>query len=155
MYGQFLHMSSVQHSQVTVGYIFSEDFLIVSMKCSHAGCVFYYSILQIGILWLCHVGVIFLKTQFPFHLRHFEKSRLVHLVVIILAVLLPCIPVTTGFATGGYLVPIYPVVVCFIKNSVAAYYSFAFMSIVISAIGVPMLIIAFSIAIKVINHPII
>ena len=123
------------------------------MPCSHAGCVFYYTIVQIAVLWLCHVSVIFLKTQFPLHLRNFEKSRLVHLVVVLLAVLLPCIPITTGFATGGYLVPIYPVVVCFIKNSDAAYYSFAFVITVISAIGVPMLIIAFSVAIKVIHHP--
>ena len=126
--------------------------IIVIMKFLHAGCVFYYSIVQLAVLWLCHVSVVFLKTQFPLHLRHFEKSRLVHLVVVLLAVLLPCIPVATGFATGGYSVPIYPVVVCFIKNQVAAYYSFAFVITVIVAIGVPMLIIAFSTAIKVITQ---
>ena len=93
-----------------------------------------------------------MSCQFPLHLRNLEKSRPVHLVVILLAVLLPCIPVTTGFATGGYSVPIYPVAVCFMKSPVAAYYSFAFVLIVIYAIGVPMLIIAFSTTIKVITQ---
>ena len=134
---------------------FCEKFLykyLSIMPCSYAGCVFYYSIVQLAVLWLCHVSVIFLKTQFPLHLRNLEKSRLVRLVVVLLAVLLPCIPITTGFATGGYSVSIYPLVVCFIKNQIAAYYSFAFVITVISAIGVPMLIIAFSTAIKVITQ---
>ena len=120
------------------------------IQCSHAGCVFYYTIVQIAVMWLCHVSVIFLKMQFPLNFRNLEKRRLIHLIVILLAVVLPWIPVSIGFATGGYLVPIYPVIVCFIKNQVAAYYSFAFVMTVIIAIGAPMLIIAFSTAIKVI-----
>ena len=157
MYGQFFSIchGHAQHAFSNYCCIcFCEKSLykyLSIMQCSHAGCVLYYSIVQITIMWLCHVSVIFLKTQFPLNFRNLEKSRLIHLVVVLLAVLLPCIPVTAGFATGGYLVPIYPVIVCFMKNPVAAY-SFTFVMTVISAIGGPMLIIAFSTAIKVITQ---
>ena len=34
-----------------------------------------YIIIQLGIFWLCHVSVIFVKTQFPFYSRGLEKSK--------------------------------------------------------------------------------
>ena len=106
--------------------------------------------IQIDILWLCHVSVIFVKTQFPFYFRGIgEKIRAIHLTVILLAVLLPCIPVIAAFSTGGYSTALYPQAVCFIKNPDAAYYSFAFMFSVIIAIGGPLLIINFITTIKV------
>ena len=90
-----------------------------------------------------------MKTQFPAYSRGLDKSKTLHLTVVLLAVLLPCIPVTAAFSTGGYLTTIYPQLVCLIKNPDAAYFSFAFMMSVITAIGVPLLIITFSTAIKV------
>ena len=94
-----------------------------------------------------------MKIQFPFYSRGLDKSKTIHLTVVLLAVLLPCIPVTAAFSTGGYLTAIYPLLLCYIKNPDAAYFSFAFMLSVIAAIGVPLLIITFMTTVKVLLHP--
>ena len=113
------------------------------------GSVFTYSIIQLSIFWLGHVSIIFVKTEFPFYSKAIENSRIVHLIVVILAVLLPCIPVIAAVSTGGYLTAIYPQPVCFTKNPDAAYYSFALILCFICAIGGPLLIITFWNAFKV------
>ena len=118
--------------------------------CIFTGVLFTYSIIQIDILWLCHVSVIFMKTQFPFYSRGIQrKSKAIHLTVVLLAVLLPCIPVIAAVSTGGYLTALYPQPVCFAKNPDAAYYSFAFVYSTIVASGGPLLIIMFMTTIKV------
>ena len=113
------------------------------------GIIYTYTLIQLYILWLCHVSVIFVKTQFPFYSRGVESSRIVHLTVVLLAVLLPCTPVIAAVSTGGYLTALYPQVVCLPKNPDVAYYSIAVMINVIGATGGPLLIIAFMTTIKV------
>ena len=95
------------------------------------------------------MSVVFAKLQFPLQSRGLEKNKIIHLIVVFLAALVPCIPVIAAFLTGGYNTPMYPQFLCFIKNADAAYYSFAMLLAVINAIGAPLLIIAFLIAIKV------
>ena len=90
-----------------------------------------------------------MKTQFPFYSRGLEKSKTIHLTVVLLAVLLPCIPVIVAFLTGGYLTSLYPQNVCFMKNPDAAYYSFALILSIICAIGGPLWFITFVTAVKV------
>ena len=95
------------------------------------------------------MSVVFAKLQFPLQSRGLEKNKIIHLIVVLLAALVPCIPVIASFLTGGYNTLIYPHILCLMKNADAAYYSFAMLLAVINAIGVPLLIIAFFIAIKV------
>ena len=92
-----------------------------------------------------------MKLQFPsFSLsRGLASSKMIHFIVVLLAVLVPCIPVIAAFSTGGYSTAIYPQVACFMKDSDAAYYSFSLMLAIINGIGVPLLIISFLTAIKV------
>ena len=116
------------------------------------GSFYYYIVLHMAVLWLCHVSVIFMKMQFPLHFRGFEKSKLIHLAVILVAVLLPCIPVIAAFSTEGFLTCTYPQVVCLMKNQDAHYYSFALVITVIICIGGPLLYISYLIIIKVISQ---
>ena len=95
------------------------------------------------------MSVVFAKLQFPLQSRGLEENKIIHLIVVFLAALVPCIPVIAAFSTGGYNTVIYPQILCLIKNPDAAYYSFAMLIGVIDAIGVPLLIIAFLIAVKV------
>ena len=114
------------------------------------GIVYSYTIIQLGIFWLCHVSVIFMKTQFLFYSRGLEKSKTIHITVVRLAVLLHCIPVIAAFSTGGYMTALHPQILCIAKNTDTAYFSFEFVLSVITAIGGPLLVITFMITIKVI-----
>ena len=93
--------------------------------------------------------VVFVKLQFPLHSRGLEGSKMIHFIVVLLAVLVPCIPVIAAFSTGGYSTAIYPQTVCLMKDPDAAYYSFALTLAIINGISVPLLIISFMIVIKV------
>eukprot|EP00731_Ephydatia_muelleri_P026169 Em0018g269a len=73
---------------------------------------------------------------------------MIHLIVVLLAGLVPCIPVIAAFSTGGYSTAMYPQSVCFIKNPDAAYYSFALMLAIFNGINMPLLIISFMIVVK-------
>ena len=90
-----------------------------------------------------------MKLQFPIFSRGLASSKRIHSVVVLLALLVPCIPVIAAFSTGGYSTAIYPQVVCFMKDPDAAYYSFSLILAIINGIGVPLLIISFLTAIKV------
>ena len=90
-----------------------------------------------------------MKTQFPFYSRGLENSRKIHITVVLLAVLLPCIPVIAVLSTGGYVTALNPLIICPIKNPDTGYFSYGFILSVITAIGAPLLIITFIITIKV------
>ena len=113
------------------------------------GSVFVYAIIQLQCLSLCHVIVVFVKVQFPLHSRGLEGSKMIHLIVVLLAVLVPCIPVIAAFSTGGYSTAMYPQSVCFITDPDAAYYSFALMLAIFNGFNMPLLIISFMIVVKV------
>ena len=84
-----------------------------------------------------------MKLQFPIFSRGIEGSKMLHLTILLQAILVPCIPVIAAFSTGGLYTPIYPEVVCTMKNLDAKYYYFSFILIIINAIGIPLLIISF------------
>jgi len=58
-----------------------------------------YTILQINIWWVLHIGQLFWRVIFPFHSGAFEKSgkmKKVHITSIIVGVLLPLSPIVTS-----------------------------------------------------------
>ena len=93
---------------------------------SYTGAIFYYSIIQLTILWFLHIVVIFWGVKFPFSsIKHKERGHLkyLHTCAVLLAIILPVVPVAVGFGTEGYTMPRFPPTICVIANSSAYFYS--------------------------------
>ena len=114
------------------------------------GSVYYYTILQLSIWWICHVTTIFYQIKFPFHSKQLKKQRMIHILVVLLAVVLPTIPVIVSFTTGGFVISNYPPLVCISKSSDAAYYTLALPISIIIAMGASLLFLLLLAVIKVI-----
>ena len=124
--------------------------LIEQFISSHiTGSVYYYAILQVAIWWLCHMTALFWKIKFPFHAKRFEKSRMIHLLVVLLALFVPTIPVIASFSTGGFVTSNYPPRLCVSKSREAAYYTIVLPSSIILATGTSLLVMVLIIIIKV------
>ena len=104
--------------------------------CSFIGSVYYYTIIHLSILWLCHAFILFWKIKFPFHARQYEKKKIIHVLVVLLAVVLPTIPVIVSFSTGGFVIGSHPPSFCVSKSSDAAYYTLALPMSIMGATGV-------------------
>eukprot|EP00731_Ephydatia_muelleri_P026477 Em0018g577a len=105
----------------------SQD-LLEAMKtptafCSFTGSVYYYALLQLAIWWICHVAALFWKVKFPFHAKAFNNVKFVHIMVVVVALLIPVAPVISAFVTGGFTMSSFPPVFCVTKNSNAVYFT--------------------------------
>ena len=92
---------------------------------------------------------LFWNIKFPFHAKRFEKSRMIHLLVVLLALVVPTIPVIASFSTGGFINSNYPPRLCVSKSREAAYYTIVLPSSIILATGTSLLVIVLIIIIKV------
>ena len=117
---------------------------------SIVGSVFLYTALQISILWICHVTTTFYKIKFPFHSKHLEGRKIIHVLVVLLAVVLPTIPVFVSFTTGGFVIGNNPPVICVSRSSDAAYYTLVLPISIIIATGTSLLFMVLVSVIKVI-----
>ena len=117
---------------------------------SIAGSVYYYTILQLSIWWICHVTTLFWKIKFPFHAKQFQNKKSIHVLVVLLAVVLPTIPIIVSFRTGGFVISNHPPLVCVSRSSDAAYYTLALPISIIIATGTSLLFLVLVTVIKVI-----
>ena len=113
------------------------------------GSVYYYTIIHLSILWLCHAFILFWKIKFPFHARQYEKKKIIHVLVVLLAVVLPTIPVIVSFSTGGFVIGSHPPSFCVSKSSDAAYYTLALPMSIMGATGVSLIFMVLVTVIKV------
>ena len=85
-----------------------------------------YVIHQLEIWWLFQVGVLFWRLQFPFHARYWEQRgalKYIHIVMLFLGVLLPCIPPVIALAVGGFTVVDYWPFLCSPRGRNARFYA--------------------------------
>ena len=102
--------------------------------------------MQIAVLWILHVSVIFWNVRFPDHymlLNRRHQIKYIHLVSVLVAIVVPVIPVAAIFGTGGFVNGRYPPLLCLPSNPNAAFYSLVLPVSVLIASGVTLLLAVF------------
>ena len=121
-----------------------------------AGIAFYYCLFQLAVWWFCHEISLFWKIRFPFHARSFETThriKYVHITMVIVGLVLPALPVIVTFTAGdpsGFGLTRFPPILCTGLQRDSTFYSLVLPIDILSAIGIPLLIIIFWIVHKVI-----
>ena len=92
---------------------------------------------------------LFWKVKFPFHAKRLERSRIIHLLVVLLALFVPTIPVIASFSTGGFVSSNNPPILCVSRSRGAAYYTLALPISIIIATGTLLLVTVLITVIKV------
>ena len=85
-------------------------------------------------------------SQQPFQAHRFEvmnKTKYIHLTVILLGLFLPLIPVVVSFATGGFDFVRFPPIVCTAASRTATFYSLVSPTAIAAATGLMLLVLIF------------
>ena len=112
----------------------------------HTGGIFYYILFQGSLWWIFHVSVIFWGVQFPIHSKIFNNAhgtKYIHLTCVVLALLLPLVPVFTNAFKGGYTMGRFPPILCIGSDACATFYSLVLPVDIILGIGTNLLIVIF------------
>ena len=105
-----------------------------------------YFLVQTGLWWIFHLSAVFYGVQFPFHSRSFKasnRSKYVHVIMVVIALLLPLVPVISCAVIGGYSMTSFPPIVCTGSDTDATYYSLVLPNIIILGIGASLLLLIF------------
>ena len=106
----------------------------------------YYVLLQASLWWIFHVSVIFWGVQFPLHSKSFRIShgtKYIHLTCVVLALVLPLVPVLANKFKGGYTMGRFPPILCVGADAGATFYSLVLPIDIILGVGSNLLIIIF------------
>ena len=104
----------------------------------HVGAAYIYIFFQLDVWLLGHVIILFWGITFPFHYRSFDLSgrlKYIHIATIVVALLLPSIPVGIAFGTGGYTYDGIPPISCLPRNAAVGFYATFLPSTVLVSIG--------------------
>ena len=118
------------------------------------GTVSYYTVLQLALWAVFHVAVVFLAVVFPLYNRELDvsgKIKYIHITMVLLGLILPCVPVAVTFGTGGFAFgdTRFPPIICFGRDRGATVYSLTIAESVLVATGISLLIAVFWKLIKV------
>lgn len=107
--------------------------------------MFYYTLLQEALWWFIHVAAFFWKVKFPFHARSCEERQLkyAHIAGVLVALLLPILPVAVALANGGFVIATFPPLLCTGKKAAPTFYSLVVPVVILLQIGITMLLITF------------
>ena len=92
------------------------------------------------------MSVIFWGVKFPLHSRSFKKNnrmKYIHLTYVVLALLLPLVPVFMNAFKGGYTMGRNPPILCTGSDAGANFYSLVLPINIILGIGTNLLIVIF------------
>ena len=84
--------------------------------------------------------------KFPFQAHNFKvtgKMKYLHITVVLLALILPIIPVAVVLGTGGYTFARFTPIICSAQNTDAAFYAVIIPVGVMLALGITLLILLF------------
>ena len=118
----------------------------------HPGAVFHYVALQETFLWLFHIIAVFWFVRFPVHAKIFKNKRhfrYVHLIMLGVAIILPCIPLVAVLTTGGCRLASFPPFQCFARNNNVIYYTFILPASIMMATGITLIILILRVLIHV------
>ena len=130
------------------------------------GAVFYYTLFQLMVLWLCHIPTLFWGLKFPFQANAFKRShrmKYLHIASVVVGVLVPFVPVFATmiqFSYGkssaeavrgglGFGVIRFPPIICMGRHKDTTFYSLVLPLSIILMIGITLLIFVFWIIHKV------
>ena len=88
--------------------------------------------------------MLFWRIRFPFHAKQFESRghfRYVHVMMVIVAVLLPLESLGAILGSGGVIIPRFPPILCFAKETDVSFFSFVLIVSIVMAMGVSMIAI--------------
>jgi len=126
--------------------------------CTHlthlTGTVSYYTVLQLALWAVFHVAMVFLAVVFPLYNRELNvsgKIKYIHITMVLLGLILPCMPVAVTFGTGGFSPndTRFPPIICLGRDRGATVYSLTIAESVLIATGISLLIFVFWKIIKV------
>ena len=109
-------------------------------------------------LWaICLVVMVFLGVVFPIHMKRLSASgkiKYIHITMVLLGLIVPCMPVAVAFGTGGFSPRdiVFPPIVCFGRDREATIYSNSIVDSILLATGISLLILVFYKLIKVNVH---
>ena len=88
------------------------------------------------------------------HLNASGKIKYIHITMVLLGLVLPCVPVAVAFGTGGFSLRdiVFPPIICFGRDRGATVYSHSIVDSIIIATGVSLLILVFYKFIKIKIH---
>ena len=97
--------------------------------------------MQLALWAICLVVVVFLGVVFPIHMKHLNASgkiKYIHITMVLLGLVLPCVPVAVAFGTGGFSLRdiVFPPIICFGRDRGATVYSHSIVDSIIIATGV-------------------
>ena len=118
-------------------------FLCFDSPCT-TGLLIQYTGLVYHMFWIFHIVILFWRIVFPFHARTYETRgyfRYVHIVMVIAAIVLPLESVGVLLGTGGLIIPRFPPISCYARETDASFFAFVLPITFISATGVSLLVI--------------
>ena len=92
------------------------------------------------------MSVIFWGVQFPLHSQSFRMAhgtKYIHLTCVVLALVLPLVPVLTNKFKGGYTMGRFPPILCFGRDADATFYSLVLPLDIILGVGSNLLLFIF------------
>lgn len=101
--------------------------------------------MQLALWWLLHIIVIFSGITFPFKARSIRaagRCRYVHVVMVTIGLIVPCVPVAVSFVRRGYG-SVSPTFLCTPRDGAASFYTLVLPISVFLATGISMLVIMF------------
>ena len=119
------------------------------------GAVLVGCLMQIAVIWICHVLIIFSTVICPFHYMMFSsknRMRYIHIVIVIMAIAIPATSVAVMFGTGGFINARFPPLLCLPRNADAGFYAVVLPISLITPIGVSLLLAVFYTTHKVCMH---
>ena len=84
--------------------------------------------------------------KFPFQAHNFKvtaKMKYLHITVVLLALILPIIPVAVVLGTGGFSFARFPPIICTARNADVAFYALIIPIDVMLTLGITLLILLF------------
>lgn len=113
---------------------------------THVGIVYGYIFLQILLFLASHVVSLFWGIVFPFHYQTFDTRgslKYIHITIVAVGLLLPCIPVGITLGTGGYVPDGIPPLTCMPSNKAVTFYATVLPSTLLTSIGTTFMILIF------------
>ena len=91
---------------------------------------------------------------FPIRMQQLDASgkiKYIHITMLLLGLILPCVPVAVTFGTGGFALrdTVFPPIICLGRDRGASVYSLSIVESILIATGISLLIIVFQKFIKV------
>ena len=97
-------------------------------------------------IWLCHVLAIFWTVKFPLSAKNFESKGyflFVHIGMVVVALVIPVIPVAIVFGTGGFTLTRFPPLICFARNVDVTFYALNLPLCILLATGITLIVLIF------------